>query len=185
MPNKNKILVHACCGVCFAYPLIFLRESGFEPVVYYFNPNIYPENEFERRYIELEHYCALNSVELIKEEYDHEVFLNMARGMENIPERGERCRQCFYLRLQKTARMAVKFGMDKITTTLSVSPHKISKDIMEKGRMTASENGVEFLEFDFKKKDGFKKTSQIAYGLGMYRQNYCGCEYSIKKQTFE
>ena len=95
MQDKNKILIHACCGVCFSYPLILLREMGYEPVVYFFNPNIYPENEFERRYLELEKYCKVNHVELIKENYNHNEFLEIAKGLENLPEKGERCKKCF------------------------------------------------------------------------------------------
>lgn len=180
MQNKNKILIHACCGVCFSYPLILLREMGYEPVVYFFNPNIYPENEFERRYLELEKYCKVNHVELIKENYNHNEFLEIAKGLENAPEKGERCKKCFYLRLNKTVKLAKKLGINKVTTTLTVSPHKISKDIFEMGKMACENNNIEFLEFDFKKQDGFKKTSKIAYDFGMYRQNYCGCEFSLR-----
>lgn len=178
--EKNKILVHACCGVCFSYPLIFLREKGFEPVVYFFNPNIYPENEFLRRYIELEKYCISNKVELIKEEYCHNDFLNFVKGYEKEPERGERCKKCFFLRLKKTVQTAKKLNIKQITTTLSVSPHKNSKDIFKEGQKAVMDEDISFLEFDFKKKDGFKKTSKIAYDFGMYRQNYCGCEFSLR-----
>ena len=178
---KNKVLVHACCGVCFSYPLILLREMGLEPVVYYFNPNIYPYEEFERRYLELEKYCRVNKVELIKEEYNHKAFLDMTHGLEDAPEKGERCKKCFYLRLDNACKKALELEIDKITTTLTVSPHKISKDIFEAGRLACKDSGIEFLEFDFKKHDGFKKTSKIAYDFGMYRQNYCGCEFSIRK----
>ena len=180
MQSKNKILIHACCGVCFSYPLILLRELGYEPVVYFVNPNIHPINEFERRYSQLEKYCAANNVELIKEEYDHGEFLKIAKGLENLPEKSERCKRCFYLRLLKTVLLAKKTGIDKITTTLSVSPHKISKDIFEMGKKACENTDIEFMEFDFKKKDGFKKTSKIAYDFGMYRQNYCGCEFSLR-----
>ncbi len=177
---QNKILIHACCGVCFSYPLVLLKEMGFEPVVYFYNPNIYPEYEFERRYLELEKYCVANGVELIKEEYNHKEFKDVSYGLESAPERGERCKKCFYLRLFMTFKKARELGINKITTTLSVSPHKSSKDIFEIGRLVVLNSNIEFLEFDFKKKDGFKKTSKIAYDFGMYRQNYCGCEFSIR-----
>lgn len=180
MNSKNKILIHACCGVCFSYPLIALREIGFEPVVYFFNSNIYPESEFERRYLELEKYCAKNNVELIKESYSHEDFLSCVHGYENMPEKSQRCKKCFYYRLKATVNKALELKIDKITTTLSVSPHKVSKDIFEMGRLAVSGTNIEFMEFDFKKHDGFKKTSKIAYDFGMYRQKYCGCEFSIK-----
>ena len=180
MQNKNKILIHACCGVCFSYPLILLREMGYEPVVYFINPNIYPKEEFERRYLDLEKYCSVNNVELIKEEYNHNEFLKTAKGLEDAPEKGARCKKCFFLRLEKTAELAKKMNIDKITTTLSVSPHKISKDIFEMGKLACEKFEIQFMEFDFKKKDGFKKTSKIAYDFGMYRQKYCGCEFSLR-----
>ena len=181
MQNKNKILIHACCGVCFSYPLILLRELGYEPVVYYFNSNIYPEDEFERRFDELEKYCKVNNVQLIKEQYDHKEYLKTVFGLENEPEKGERCKKCFYYRLSAAVDKAIDLGINKITTTLSVSPHKVSKDIFEAGKKAVEGKEIEFLEFDFKKHDGFKKTSKIAYDFGMYRQNYCGCEFSIRK----
>ena len=181
MKNQNKILIQTCCGVCFSYPLILLREMGYEPVVYFYNPNIYPYDEFERRYLELEKYCKVNVVEIIKEEYNHNEFLDISKGLENAPEKGERCKKCFYLRLNKACKKAKELKIDKLTTTLSVSPHKISKDIFDAGNRACENQGVEFMKFDFKKKDGFKKTSKIAYDFGMYRQNYCGCEFSIRK----
>lgn len=176
---QNKILIHACCGVCFSYPLILLRDMGYEPIVYYFNSNIYSETEFNRRYVELERYCSANSVKLIKEKYNHNEFLSFIKGYENEPERGKRCNLCFEYRLSATYKKALELKIDKITTTLTVSPHKISKNIFKAAKKVSKE-GIEFLEFDFKKKDGFKKTSKIAYDFGMYRQSYCGCEFSIK-----
>lgn len=176
---QNKLLVHACCGVCFSYPLIFLRDEGYEPVVYYFNNNIYPDVEFERRFFELEKYCLKNNVEFIKENYNHKEFLEFIKGFEKEPEKGKRCHRCFYYRLERTAKKAAELGINKITTTLTVSPHKISKDIFEYGQIASKEHNIEFLNFDFKKKDGYKKSCKIAYDFGMYRQNYCGCEFSI------
>ncbi len=181
MENNNKILVHACCGVCFSYPFLLLKEMGFTPVVYFINHNIFPENEFNRRYSELEKYCMINSVELIIENYNHDNFLDYIKGFENEPEKGERCNKCFYLRLYESAKKAKELNIENFTTTLTVSPHKISKNIFIEGKKAGEKFGVKFLEFDFKKKDGFKKTSEIAYKTGMYRQNYCGCEFSIKK----
>lgn len=179
--QNNKILVHACCGVCFSYPLIQLRELGYEPVVYFFNSNIYPEDEFNRRYDELEKYCRANSVQLIKENYRHDEYLKFIKGLENEPEKGERCNKCFEYRLNASVKKAKELNINKITTTLSVSPHKISKNIFTAGNNAVKNTEIEFLEFDFKKHDGFKKTSKIAYDFGMYRQNYCGCEFSMRK----
>ncbi len=178
--NQNKILVHACCGVCFAYPMIFLKNLGYTPIVYYFNSNIYPEDEFKRRYLELEKYAKVNDIELIKENYNHKEYLCYIKGLENEPEKGLRCKKCFEYRLYNTFLLAKKLNIDKITTTLTVSPHKISKDIFDAGKKFEDEFNIKFLEFDFKKNDGFKKTSKVAYEFGMYRQNYCGCEFSIR-----
>ena len=180
--QSNKILVHACCGVCFSYPLIQLKEMGYEPVVYFFNSNIYPENEFDRRYNELEKYCKVNSVQLIKEDYNHNEYLAFIRGFEDEPEKGERCNKCFEYRLSAAVKKAIELKINKITTTLTVSPHKISKNIFKAGNFVTQNTNIEFLEIDFKKHDGFKKTSKIAYDFGMYRQKYCGCEFSIRKE---
>ncbi len=177
---SNKILLHACCTVCFAHPNNFLRDSGFEVVCYFYNPNIYPLDEYNKRLLELKNYCVKNSFEFIEEKYEPEEFYKIAHGLENAPEKGERCLKCYELRLNKTAKKAAELGICRFTTTLTVSPHKISRNVFAAGNKAAQKYGVEFLPVDFKKKDGFKTTQKIAQYEGFYKQNYCGCEYSIK-----
>ena len=176
---KEKVLLHACCAVCAAHPIELMKTAGYEVIVYFFNPNIYPEPEYERRLNELIRYSKKKEIELIVDTLDHTSWQNYISGLENEPERGKRCTKCFEYRLKAAAIHAVKLGIDKFTTSLTVSPHKNSKVIMEKGREAALEHGINFLEYDFKKQNGFLKTMEIAKKEGFYRQQYCGCEYSI------
>lgn len=180
----KKILLHTCCGICFSYPSTLLRELGYEVISYFYNPNIYPIEEFLRRRDELIKYLEKHDFEYIIEEYQKEDFKNISKGLENEPEKGKRCIECFYLRLSKTAQKAAELGIAEFSTTLTVSPHKISKIIKEQGELAEKnfgQNITKFAFFDFKKQDGFKKTNTIAFSEGMYRQNYCGCEYSVRK----
>jgi predicted adenine nucleotide alpha hydrolase (AANH) superfamily ATPase len=180
---SNKILLHTCCAVCFAHPKNLLEKLGFEVVCYFYNPNIYPENEYNRRFLELKKYCYKNSFELIEEKNEPDEFNKIAIGLENEPEKGERCLKCYELRLNKTAKKAVELGISKFTTTLSVSPHKPSKNVFLAGNKASEKHSVEFLEIDFKKHDGFKTTQEIAKKEGLYKQNYCGCCYSISSNA--
>ncbi len=180
---SNKILLHTCCAVCFAHPNNILKESGFDVLCYFYNPNIYPQEEYDRRFLELKNYCDKNSFELIEEKYEPEEFYKIAQGLENSLEKGERCAKCYELRLDKTARKAAELGIYKFTTTLSVSPHKPSRNIFAAGNKTGEKYGIEFVPVDFKKKNGFKITQQIAQKEGFYKQNYCGCRYSISSKA--
>ena len=180
----KKILLHTCCGICFSYPSTLLRELGYEVVSYFYNPNIYPIEEFLRRRDELIKYLEKHGFEYIVEDYNNQDFLNISKELENEPEKGIRCAECFYLRLSKTAQKAAQLGIEEFSTTLTVSPHKISKIIQEQGSLAEKnfgQNITKFTFFDFKKQDGFKKTNEIAQKEKMYRQSYCGCEYSIRK----
>lgn len=178
----NKVLLHACCAVCAAYPIEFLRELGYEPVVYFFNPNIYPKDEYERRLLELENYSGKKNVELIIDETSVSGWYDFIMGFESEPERGKRCSRCFEYRLIFTAVKALKLGIPTFTTTLTVSPHKDSKVIFDIAEEIAFKHELEFLKIDFKKQNGYLKTMQIAKSENFYRQNYCGCEFSIIKQ---
>ena len=180
----KKILLHTCCGICFSYPSTLLRELGYEVVSYFYNPNIHPKEEFLRRRDELIKYLEKYNFEYIVEEYNEEDFENISKGLESEPERGKRCNECFYLRLSKTAQKAVELNIPEFSTTLTVSPHKISSIIKAQGEEAEKKFGkniTKFTFFDFKKQNGFKKTNEIAFKEEMYRQNYCGCKYSIKK----
>lgn len=174
--HENKILVHACCGICSGYPISLLKEMGYTPVVYFCNPNLDTKEEFNKRLEAQKVVCMYHWVELIAEEYKHEEYLQVIKGLEEEPERGKRCVECIKLRLQQTANKARKLGINKFTTSLVISPHKNFEMISKIGRETADD--LEFVAIDFKKKDGFLKTNKLSKELGIYRQNYCGCEFA-------
>lgn len=176
---ENKILLHACCATCSAYPIEKLKEMGYEPIIYFFNPNIFPPDEFDKRLNELIKYTKKKDVELIIDKQDASRWYDFISGLEQEPERGKRCSRCFEYRLIHTAIKALKLGINIFTTTLTVSPHKQSKVIFEIAEEIAKKNELEFLKIDFKKENGFLKTMQIAKQENFYRQSYCGCEFSI------
>ena len=174
--SKDKILIHACCGICSGYPISLLKEMGYSPVVYFCNSNLDTEEEFERRLEAQKIVCMYHWVDLIVEPYNHKDFLDVSVGLEKEPERGRRCDACIKLRLEQTVKKAKELGINKFTTSLVISPHKNFTMISEIGKSIA--DGLEFVAIDFKKKDGFLKTNQLSKELGIYRQNYCGCEFS-------
>ena len=176
----KKILLHACCAVCVLYPIEKLISMGYMPTIYFCNPNIHPETEYQRRLAELEKYCAENNFELFVEDLDHSLWNKHIEGLEFEPEKGLRCEKCFEFRLIKTAQFAIKNNFDTITTTLTVSPHKNSKTIFSVMEKVCSQFNLNYLDCNFKKENGFLKTSKKADELGFYRQTYCGCEYSIR-----
>lgn len=174
----NKVVLHACCAVCSAYPIELLREMDYEPILYFFNPNIYPIEEYERRLSELVRYADKKNVELVIEKQNPQNWYDFISGLENEPEKGKRCNRCFEYRLIFTAVKAIKLGIDTFTTTLTVSPHKDSKVIFKIAKDIALTHNLKFLEIDFKKRNGFLNTMKIAKEENFYRQNYCGCEFS-------
>ena len=176
--RNNKILLHACCGICSGYPISLLKETGFEPVVYFCNPNLDTKEEFEKRLEAQKIVCDYHKVELIIEEYNPEEYLKYVKGLENEPEKGKRCDKCIELRLAKTAKKAKELGIDTFTTSLPISPHKDFLKISEIGTNIANQSELNYLSLDFKKKDGFLKTNRLSKELNIYRQNYCGCKFS-------
>ncbi len=184
--NENKILLHACCGICSGYPISLLKELGYEPVVYFCNPNLDTQEEFDRRLEAQKNVCEFHNVELIVEDYRHQDFLSYVSGLEKEPEKGKRCDKCILLRLRQAFNKAKELGISKFTTSLVISPHKSFEKISEIGKSVAAEYNdtppeylpPEYLPLDFKKKDGFLKTNKLSRELGIYRQNYCGCEFS-------
>ena len=176
--DDNKILLHACCGICSGYPIQLLKEMGYSPVVYFCNHNLDTKQEFERRLEAQKVVCMYHWVDLIVEEYNHDKFLNYVKGLENEPERGKRCDKCIELRLSEAVRKAQELGIKKYTTSLVISPHKNYDKISEIGKNLSDD--VEYISIDFKKKDGFLKTNKLSKELGIYRQNYCGCEFAKK-----
>lgn len=177
--KKPTLILQACCGPCSTAVLEQLKPY-FDITILYYNPNTYPESEFEKRYSE---FSKLNGFKMIKIEYNHSEFLEVADGLENEKEGGARCYKCYLLRLQKTATLAKELSFDFFSTTLSISPHKNAKWINEIGLDLEKKYGVKFLYSDFKKKDGYKRSIEISKNLGMYRQEYCGCEYSLNNKN--
>ena len=172
--NENKILLHACCAICSGYPIALLKEMGYSPVVYFYNPNLDTLEEFNKRMEAQKTVCDYHNVELIIEPYCAQEYLDYVKGFEQEPERGLRCNKCIELRLLKTFQKAKDLGIKEFTTSLVISPHKNFKKISELGK-NISEN---YLAVDFKKKDGFLKTNNLSKELGLYRQNYCGCKFA-------
>ena len=179
--EQNKIVLHACCGICSGYPISYLKDMGYHVIVFFYNPNIYPENEYQKRLEAERILCTHLGVELVEAEYNPNEYYNFVKGFENEPEKGLRCNKCFELRLKKTAEFAKSIGINKFTTSITISPHKNFSKLSEIGLNIAQDAGIQYLPIDFKKKDGFLKTNKIAKELKLYRQNYCGCKFAINK----
>ncbi len=180
--NENsgkKVLVHCCCGICAGYPLDMLKSEELEPVAYFYNPNIYPEIEYKNRLGAMQALCLDNGVKLIEAEYNNEFYEEEMSEFRDFEEGSERCLKCFEIRLRQTCDYAKKNGFLIFTTTLSVSPHKNFENIKAIAEKLANEYNLKFLDYNFKKKDGFLKTIQKSKALNLYRQNYCGCKNSM------
>lgn len=154
---------------------------GYRVVVYFYNPNIFPDSEYQKRLEAQRKLCKHFDCELIEAEYDPEEYYEFVKGFEKEPEKGLRCDKCFELRLRKTAEFAKSMGINNMTTSIVISPHKNFKKLVEIGERVAQEVGVTYLPVDFKKKDGFLKSNKIAKELDLYRQNYCGCKFALVK----
>ena len=177
----KKLLLHSCCAPCSSYCLEYLSQY-FEITVLYYNPNIFPETEYQYRISEqqrlIEALPAVHPISFRSLIYSPEEFYQAARGMENEPEGGERCKACFRLRLERTAKMAREEDFDFFTTTLSISPLKNATVLNTIGEELAEKYGVSYLNSDFKKRNGYKRSVELSAKYGLYRQDYCGCEYS-------
>lgn len=176
---KPKMLLHVCCGTCSLYPYFSLREN-FDVTFFYYNPNIHPRKEYLLRLDGVKTVSRTYSVPLIAGRYEIKKWMNLTLKLKDEPEGGKRCALCFSIRLEKTALTAKKLGFDFFGTTLTVSPHKNQKIINSAGNKIGSLTKINFYQADFKKKDGFKKTIESSKNLGLYRQNYCGCIYSMR-----
>ncbi|MFC1474788.1 epoxyqueuosine reductase QueH [bacterium] len=177
--SRPTLLLHACCAPCTPHVINLLREN-FRVTVFFYNPNIHPEEEYRKRESEIREFSEKEKFSLIVGEYDVSNWMEAMKGLESEPEGGERCRICFRMRLERAAREAEERGIEYITTTLSVSPHKNIKLINEEGNRAAGKCGIKFREENFKKKDGFRISCDLAAEHGMYRQDYCGCVFSQK-----
>ena len=176
---RPKLLLHSCCGPCSSYVLEYLTEY-FEVYLSYYNPNIQPRAEYDKRLanqlIVLEH---IPGVTLVPCDYDGEAYDAAAAGLESEPEGGARCTECFRLRLSYAAREAKRLECEYCCTTLTVSPHKDAQRINALGREICEQHGVKWLPGDFKKREGYKRSIELSKEYGLYRQEYCGCLYSL------
>lgn len=177
-----KLMLHSCCAPCSSYVIEYLSEY-FEIVVFYYNPNIFPESEYTRRILEqqdlIKELRTPHPIGFIAGNYEKELFYQIAEGMEHMKEGQERCLKCYELRLRRTAELAKKVEFDYFTTTLSISPMKNADKLNEIGRKVALEYGIHYLLSDFKKKNGYKRSIELSKEYGLYRQDYCGCEFSL------
>jgi predicted adenine nucleotide alpha hydrolase (AANH) superfamily ATPase len=175
--SKPKLLLHICCVGCGAFVSRELTKD-FQVTLYFYNPNISPAAEYELRLAETKKIAKRFGYKLLPAGYDHDAWLKLVSGHEQDPEKGARCLICYRERLDKTAKIAQESGFAYFASTLTVSPHKLAGEINAIGEECALKYGVKFLNRDFKKQDGFKKSLEMSKELGLYRQNYCGCEFS-------
>lgn len=179
-----KLLLHSCCAPCSSYCLEYLSDY-FEITVFYYNPNIYPDEEYFHRAREqqafIERFPAKHPISFVEGDFDKERFFQSVKGLENEPERGARCNVCFELRLGEAASMARQMNMDYFTTTLSISPMKDAALLNDIGSKMEEKYGVKYLHSDFKKKNGYKRSCELSQEYGMYRQDYCGCVFSYNE----
>ncbi len=187
MAIKPRLLLHSCCGPCST--AVVERLAGeYDITLFFYNPNITDNSEYEKRktaqQVFLKRYNEAgaweNRVAFLEGPYDRDSFYRTVKGLEPEPEGGNRCLKCFELRLEKTAQQAWNMGFDSFGTTLSVSPHKNFEWISKIGNQLATEKGLLFLDEDFKKQAGYQRSIQLSKEYGLYRQNYCGCEYAKK-----
>lgn len=191
-----KLLLHACCAPCSSHCLEYLRQY-FDITVFYYNPNIMNEPEYRKRVeeekrliaeynkqVETENFEGMNSdasarkIEIIEGDYIVSDYLNAVRGLENCSEGGDRCTRCFELRLEESARIAKENGFEFFTTTLTISPLKDAERLNRIGDEMGNKYGVSFLPSDFKKKEGYKRSIELSHMFDLYRQDFCGCEFS-------
>ncbi len=180
-----KLLLHSCCAPCSSYVLEYLSEY-FEITVLYYNPNIFPKEEYLYRIKEqaklIERMPSKHPISFISTEYEPESFYRIAKGLEEEPEGGKRCEECFRLRLSYAAKIAKEQGFDYFTTTLSISPLKNSRVLNKVGEEVSGIYGVPHLTSDFKKRNGYKRSVELSKEYELYRQDYCGCVYSKQER---
>ena len=180
------LLLHSCCAPCSSYVLEYLSKHFFITIFYY-NPNITDKNEYDKRVHEQQRLIAemdtVHEVKFIEGKYEPERFFEISRGLETLPEGGERCFKCYRLRLAEAADAAKNCGFDFFTNTLSISPMKNVEKLNTIGGEEAQRVGVPYLFSDFKKKEGYKRSIQLSAQYGLYRQNYCGCSFSKAEAT--
>ena len=175
LDGKKKLLLHSCCAPCSSYCITYLKDY-FDITILYYNPNIEPIEEYNKRKNEQIKLCNLFNINVMDCDYDNDIFHDVVKGLEDVPEGGARCFKCYELRMRKTAELSKDY--DYFGTTLTISPLKNSKKINEIGIMLESEYNTKYLLSDFKKKEGYKKSIILSKEYNLYRQNFCGCIYS-------
>lgn len=181
---RPKLLLHSCCAPCSSYVLEFLMQH-FDITVFYYNPNIYPPEEYTLRVEEQKRFTEAftnGKIKVVDMPHDDSSFYAAVKGLEQEQEGGARCEACFKLRFEKTAQYAKKYKFDYFTTTLSISPHKNSKTLNRIGQEVAERYGVKYLYSDFKKNNGYLRSCQISKEFKIYRQDYCGCVFSKREK---
>lgn len=175
------LFLHSCCAPCSSYVLEYLSQY-FKITVFYYNPNIYPDTEYQKRVAEQKRFIGelptKHPVSFIEGDFESARFYETVKGLEKEPEGGARCEQCFRLRLGETAKRAKEIGADYFATTLTISPMKNAKLINAIGEEIAEKENIKWLPSDFKKKNGFKRSGELSREYGLYRQDYCGCVFS-------
>ena len=181
-----SLLLHSCCAPCSSYVLEYLSQY-FRITVFYYNPNIFPESEYTKRILEqqtlIESMKVKHPISFIAGNYDREKFMEISRGLEQAKEGGERCFRCYELRLRQAGEIAKECGMDYFTTTLSISPMKNAQKLNEIGQKIANELAIAYLPSDFKKKNGYKRSTELSREYGLYRQDFCGCVFSKREKN--
>ena len=197
LESRPTLFLHSCCAPCSSYCMEYTREY-FDVTVFYYNPNISSDEEYRKRLEEEKRLIAafnkqletgnfvMNSsshaakIHIVEGDYQPQDFYNIARGLEQCPEGGSRCFKCYELRLRESFRVAKELGFDYVASTLTISPLKNADKINEIGFALAEEYGVSWLPCDFKKKNGYKRSIEISKEFDLYRQNFCGCVYSMR-----
>lgn len=182
MPS-DKILLHICCAPCATTVIKRLQATGFEVHGFYYNPNIHPEKEYHKRLLEVKRVCKLWAIPLEIGDYDWDRWQAEIRGLEKEKEGGKRCWVCYRYRLVAVTQKAKELGIGTIASTLTISPRKRADVINPIGKEVCGELEIKFYEADWKKQDGFKHSLETCKDLDIYRQNYCGCKYSIRQIT--
>lgn len=186
--KDKKLLLHSCCGPCSSYVLSYLAPYFKEICVLYYNPNIYPKEEYHHRLeeqVKLIRALGLNNINIVAPFYNENEFLSKTIGYEEEKEGGKRCLLCYELRLNEAFKYAKDNNYDYVTTTLSVSPYQNSNALNNIGNRLSHKYGISYLYSDFKKKEGYKKSILLSNKYELYRQNYCGCRYSLKQKEQE
>lgn len=178
----KRMLLHTCCAPCAIYVVQELSKE-YDLSLYYYNPNIHPADEYQKRLNEIIKWSKKKNIELIETNYDIDNWFNSIKGLENEPEGGDRCFVCYELRMRSTAKYAKDRDYDLFGTTMSISPHKNAAKLNEIGTKLSNEYEIEYLEADWKKNEGFKIACQLSKEENFYRQDYCGCTFSQKERS--